>query len=164
MITIMIWLEENISHNHWIFQLVFSAVWMSFQPSEKYVSCLVRKAVLVLYYVIWLVIGPMMKKIGDYWVIEITIFDKWLLSDWNHFFSWSCNTLFSWPGLSAMVAASSITLNTESSILSTFKHVASMVSIWHCPVQVLNFQHLAVPVFKRQSQHLSNSFWFQLAI
>ena len=44
---------------------------MSFQPSKKYVSRLVRKAVLVLCYVIWLVIGPFIKKISDMWVIEI---------------------------------------------------------------------------------------------
>ena len=62
---------------------------MSFQPSKKDVSWLVRKAVL-LYYVMWsdwwLMIGPIIKKIGDWWVIEIMIFDKLLVSDWNHFF------------------------------------------------------------------------------
>ena len=68
---------------------------MSFQPSKKYVSCLVRKAVLVLCYVIWLVIGPIIKKLvigewlkswfwtSDLWVIGIT------------FFSWLCNNLTS---------------------------------------------------------------------
>ena len=53
---------------------------MSFQPSKKYVSWLARKVVLVICYVIWLVICPIIKKIGDWWVIEITIFDKWLES------------------------------------------------------------------------------------
>ena len=67
---------------------------MYFQPSKKYVSCLVRKAVLVLCYVIWLVIGPIIKKICDWWVIEITIFDRWLESH----FSWSCNTLAALEG------------------------------------------------------------------
>ena len=29
--------------------------------------------------------GMLCDLIGDWWVIEIMIFDKWLVSDWNHF-------------------------------------------------------------------------------
>ena len=43
--------------------------------------------------VIWLVIGPITIWNCDWWVIEITIFDQWLVSDWNHHFSWSCKYL-----------------------------------------------------------------------
>ena len=62
---------------------------MSFQPSKNDVSWLVRKAVWALCYVIWLVIGPIIKKIGDWWMIEFMIFDKWFES----LFPWLCNTL-----------------------------------------------------------------------
>ena len=54
---------------------------MSFRPSKKYVSWFVRKAVLVLCYVISLVIVRII-----WWVIEIIIFGKWLASDWNYLF------------------------------------------------------------------------------
>ena len=41
----------------------------------------------------WLVIGPITIWNCDWWVIEIMIFDQWLVSDWNHHFSWSCKYL-----------------------------------------------------------------------
>ena len=53
---------------------------MSSQPSKKDVGWLVRKAVLVLCNVIWLVIGPVIKKIGEW------LKSRLLTSDWNHFF------------------------------------------------------------------------------
>ena len=40
----------------------------------------------------WLVIGPITIWNCDWWVIEITIFDQWLVSDWNHHFCDRANT------------------------------------------------------------------------